>query len=79
MLDQTAKGQTPLRYLVADRFEASRRPAARARYDRPNFCSLQVCDQLRTSLRPDSVMEFGMRIWQRRREPISVLEYLATP
>jgi len=28
--------------------------------DRPNFCSLQVCDQLRTCLRPDSVMEFGL-------------------
>jgi len=28
--------------------------------DRPNFCSLQVCDQLRTGLRPDSVMEFGL-------------------
>jgi len=27
--------------------------------DRPNFWSLQVCDQLRTCLRPDSVMEFG--------------------
>jgi len=27
--------------------------------DRRNFCSLQVCDQLRTCLRPDSVMEFG--------------------
>ena len=26
--------------------------------DRPNFCSLQVCDQLRTCLRPDSIMEF---------------------
>jgi len=25
------KGQIPLRYLVADRFEAGRRPAARAR------------------------------------------------
>jgi len=27
--------------------------------DRPNFCSLQVYDQLQTCLRPDSVMEFG--------------------
>jgi len=27
--------------------------------DRPNFCSLHVCDQLRTCLRSDSVMEFG--------------------
>jgi len=27
--------------------------------DRPNFCSLQVWDQLPTCLRPDSVMEFG--------------------
>jgi len=29
--------------------------------DRPNFGSLQVCDQLRTCLRPDSVMEFGFK------------------
>ena len=28
-------------------------------HDRPNFSSLQVCDQLRTSFEPDSVMEFG--------------------
>ena len=28
--------------------------------DRPNFCSLQVCNQLQTCLRPDSVMEFGL-------------------
>jgi len=28
--------------------------------DRPNFSSLQVCDQLRTCLRPDSVVEFGI-------------------
>jgi len=27
--------------------------------DRPNSSSLQVCDQLRICLRPDSVMEFG--------------------
>jgi len=30
-------------------------------HDRQNFCSLQVCDQLRTYLRPDSVMEFGFK------------------
>ena len=27
--------------------------------DRPNSSSLQDCDQLRTCLRPDSVMQFG--------------------
>ena len=27
--------------------------------DRSNFSSLQVCDQLRTCLRPDNVVEFG--------------------
>ena len=30
--------------------------------DRPNFSSLQVCDQLRTSFEPDSVMEFGLKL-----------------
>jgi len=51
--------------LVADRFEASRRPAsscwlaASELDDRPNSSSLQVCDQLQTCLRPNSVMEFG--------------------
>jgi len=30
-------------------------------HDRPNFSSLQVCDQLRTSFEPDSVMEFGLK------------------
>ena len=29
--------------------------------DMPNFSSLQVCDQLRTSFEPDSVMEFGLQ------------------
>jgi len=29
--------------------------------DRPNFCSLHVCEQLRTCLRPDNVMEFGLK------------------
>jgi len=29
--------------------------------DKPNSSSLQVCDQLRTCLRPDSVMEFGFK------------------
>ena len=28
--------------------------------NRPNSSSLRVCDQLRTRLRPDSVMEFGL-------------------
>jgi len=30
--------------------------------DTPNSSSLQVCDQLRTCLRPDSVMEFGFNV-----------------
>ena len=57
--------QIPLRYLVAARSEAGRRPAsscyvaARELGDRPNSTLLQVCDQLRTCLRPDSVMECG--------------------
>jgi len=52
--------------LVADRFDAGRGPASSCHFavskldDRPNFSSLQVCDQLRTSLEPDSVMEFGL-------------------
>jgi len=52
--------------LVADRFEAGRGRAGWCYFaaskldDRPNFSSLQVCDQLRTCLRPDSVMEFGL-------------------
>jgi len=29
--------------------------------DRPNSSSLQVCDQLLTCVRPDSVMEFGFK------------------
>ena len=29
--------------------------------DRPDFSSLEVCDQLRTSFGPDSVMEFGFQ------------------
>ena len=29
--------------------------------DRPNFSSLQVCDQLRTSFEPAGVMEFGFK------------------
>jgi len=29
--------------------------------DWPNSSSLQICDQLRTCLRPDSVMEFGCK------------------
>ena len=64
----------PLRYLVRSWFEAGRAPVAdllaRASSlvlvrcyskldDKPNFSSLQVCDQLRTSFEPDSVMEFG--------------------
>ena len=28
---------------------------------RPNFSSLQVCDQLRASFEPDSVMEYGLK------------------
>jgi len=59
------KSQIPLRYLVADRSEAGRRRASSCSLaaneldDRPNSSSLQVCDQLRTCLRSDSVMEFG--------------------
>ena len=51
--------------LVADRFEAGRGPASSCLFaaskldDSPNFSSLQVCDQLRTSFEPDSVMEFS--------------------
>jgi len=70
MVDRSApaKSQIPLRCLVADRSEAGRRPdsscwlAARELDDRPNSSSLQVCDQLRTCLRPDSVMEFGFSL-----------------
>ena len=49
--------------LVADRFESGRNLVADllacassllASYDRPNFSSLQVCDQLRTSFEPAS-------------------------
>ena len=29
--------------------------------DRPNSSSLQVCDQFRTCLRPDSVAEVGLK------------------
>ena len=29
--------------------------------DRPNFSSLQACDQLRTSFEPDSVMVLGLK------------------
>ena len=51
--------------LVADRSEAGRRPvadlAASELHDRPNSSSLQVCDQLRTCLQPDSVIEFGFK------------------
>ena len=38
--------------------QTCRRPASSC--DRPNSSSLQVCDQLRTCLWPDSVMEFGL-------------------
>ena len=44
--------------LVADRSEAGRRPASSCQFaaseldDRPNSSSLQVCDRLRTCLRP---------------------------
>ena len=65
--DRFAAGlsQIPLRYLVADRSEAGRRhvpnllACASELDDMPNSNSLHVCDQLRTCLRPDSVMEFG--------------------
>jgi len=58
-LDQLRIGLRPGSKLVADRSEASRRPASSCLDDRPNFSSLQVCDQLRTRLLADSVMEFG--------------------
>jgi len=38
--------------------------------DRPNSSSLQVCDQLRTCLRPDSVMEFGFNADARRNDTV---------
>jgi len=44
--------------LVADKSDARRRPASSCELaaseldDRPNFSSLQVCDQLRTCLQP---------------------------
>ena len=45
------KGQIPLRYLVRSWFETGRRQV-RTSFD-------PVCDQLRTTFEPDSVMEFG--------------------
>ena len=51
--------------MVRSWFEAGRGPAspcsfAASKLDvRPNFSSLQVRDQLRTSFEPHSVMEFG--------------------
>jgi len=64
----SSKSQIPLRYLVADTPEAGRRPASSCSLaaseldDRPNSSSLQVRDQLRTCLRPDSVMDFGFKL-----------------
>ena len=59
----------PLRYpdrrQVRGWSQTCRRPASSCSLaaseldDKPNSSSLQVCDQLRTCLRPDSVMEFG--------------------
>ena len=50
--------------LVSDRFEAKFHYAiwsesGTCRRPRPHSSSLQVCDQIRTCLRPDSIMEFG--------------------
>jgi len=56
-----SKGQISFRYLVADRSETGRRPASSCLDGRPNSSSLLVCDQLRTSLRPDGVTEFGYK------------------
>ena len=65
-VDGSCKSQISLRYLLADRFEAGRGPVADllARASSlldagPDSSSLQICGQLRTCLRPDSVMEFG--------------------
>ena len=70
-----------LRYLVADRSEAGRRPvrscklAASELDDRPNFRPVQVCGQLRTCLRPDSVMEFGLDHLRTGLRPHHVMEF----
>jgi len=53
------RSQIPVCYLVADRSEAGRRPAAS--WNLAYSTSKQVCDQLRTCLRPDGVMEFGLQ------------------
>jgi len=64
-----AKGQIPLRYLVADRSEAWSQTCSELKFGlsssllAANYhelaCLRQVCDQLRTCLRQDRVVESG--------------------